>query len=408
MTYFYDTCALLNKQSAILNSYFYISNVSLKELENIKTSNTKDELSKYNARKVIRLLDENEDKYSVIDYDKKWDIELANYTVLTDNNDSKIILCALNSKVDDLVFCTDDLCCKRLAKSIGLNVEYLKDKVDDYKGYREITLNEDGIANFYEHRSDQTKIYKMLENEYIIVKDDKGNEIDKFKAKGGQLEEIAYPCFESKMFGKIKPKDIYQMLAMDSLKNNKITMISGPAGTGKSFLAMSYMVQALERGIIDKIIIVCNPIATRGAAKLGFYPGDKNTKLLDCQIGNFLVSKFGDKTYVDQQIDNGKILLIPLSDLRGYDTSGMNACIYMTESQNTDIDLMKLVLQRCGDDCRVIIEGDYGAQVDASLYNGINNGMKRASEVFRGHSCYGQVNLQTIWRSEIAEIAEKM
>jgi predicted ribonuclease YlaK len=80
----------------------------------------------------------------------------------------------------------------------------------------------------------------------------------------------------------------------------------------------------------------------------------------------------------------------------------------MTESQNTDIDLMKLVLQRTGDDCKVIIEGDYSTQVDSAYYAGVNNGMKRASEVFRGHNFYGEVTLPIIHRSKIAELAEKM
>lgn len=408
MTYFYDTCALLNKQSAILNNYFYISNISLKELENIKTSNTKDESIKYTARKIIKLLDDNEDKYTVIDYDKKWDIELTNYSVLPDTNDSKIILCALNAKVPDIVFCTDDLCCKRLAKDLGLEVEYIKDKLDDYKGYRELILNDDQLAEFYQTQPDQAKKLKMLENEYLIIKDLSGTIVDKFKTKNRLLEPVGFPCFESTQYGKVKPKDVYQEIAMDSLKYNKITMLAGPAGSGKSYLAMAYMMTALEKNAIDHIIIVCNPIATRGAAKLGFYPGDKDCKLLDSQVGNFLNSKFGDAFRVESLIDNGKIILIPLSDLRGYDTSGMNACIYMTESQNTDIDLMKLVLQRTGDDCKVIIEGDYSTQVDSAYYAGVNNGMKRASEVFRGHSCYGQVNLQSIWRSEIAKIAEQM
>ena len=168
MTYFYDTCALMNKQNAVLNSFFYISNITLKELESIKTSSTKDELTKYTARKIIKLLDENEDKYGIIDYDKKWDIELANYSVLPETNDSKIILCALNSRVPDIVFCTDDLCCKRLAKDLGLEVEYIKDKLDDYKGYREITLNDEKMAEFYQNKPEQASKLNMLENEYII------------------------------------------------------------------------------------------------------------------------------------------------------------------------------------------------------------------------------------------------
>ena len=71
------------------------------------------------------------------------------------------------------------------------------------------------------------------------------------------------------MFGKIKPKDDYQLLAMNSFKNNQITMIRGRAGTGKSYLALGYLFSQLEQGYIDKIIIFCNTIATMGSAKLG-------------------------------------------------------------------------------------------------------------------------------------------
>lgn len=71
------------------------------------------------------------------------------------------------------------------------------------------------------------------------------------------------------MLGKIKPKDVYQHLVMDSLLNNKITMIRGSAGTGKSFLALGCLFNLLEKGTIDKIIIFCNTVATMGSAKLG-------------------------------------------------------------------------------------------------------------------------------------------
>jgi len=70
-------------------------------------------------------------------------------------------------------------------------------------------------------------------------------------------------------------------MAADSLLNNQITMIKGPAGTGKSYLAVGYLFYLLEKGKIDKIIIFCNPVAVKNAAKLGFYPGSKDAKLLD-------------------------------------------------------------------------------------------------------------------------------
>jgi len=121
-------------------------------------------------------------------------------------------------------------------------------------------------------------------------------------------------------------------MVADSLMNNKITMIKGPAGTGKSHLALGYLFFLLEKNKIDKIIIFCNTVATKNSAKLGFYPGSKDEKLLDSQIGNFLASKLGDKIAVEQLINTEKIILLPMSDIRGYDTSGMNAGIYITEA----------------------------------------------------------------------------
>ena len=111
---------------------------------------------------------------------------------------------------------------------------------------------------------------------------------------------------------------------------------------------------------------------------------------------------------VEQLIAQNQIELLPLSDLRGYDTSNMNCAVYITEAQNLDIELMKLALQRIGEDSICIIDGDYDTQIDLAQYAGINNGMRRASEVLRGHDLYGEVELQNIYRARLAELAEKM
>lgn len=114
----------------------------------------------------------------------------------------------------------------------------------------------------------------------------------------------------------------------------------------------------LDKGQIDKIIIFCNTIATKNSAKLGFYPGSRDEKLLDSQIGNLLASKIGSRFEVERLIEEEKLVLLPFSDIRGYDTSGMNAGIYISEAQNLDITLMKLGLERIGSDCICIIDGD--------------------------------------------------
>lgn len=416
MQFFYDTCSLLSKGKEVFDTdkTFYISSITLKELENIKTSSTKDAETKYKARKLVNLLDEHEDQYQVIFYDKAWDQAIDNDPFLPNNDDSRIIISALHGPADSIIFITQDSLCKHFAKMKGLNVTYLSETdADDYKGYEIIKIeSDDEMAKLYDTIFNLREVPIPLKcNEYLIIKDKDDSIIDKYVYRNGVLQQLkSFPCFQSKMLGKVKPKDSYQWLAMESLNHNKITMLRGAAGTGKSYLAVSYLIQQLENGEIDRIIIFCNTVATNGAARLGYYPGSKDEKLLDSQIGNFLVSKLGgDKEYViNNYIDTGKIVLLPFSDIRGYDTTGMHAGIYITEAQNLDIELLRLALQRIGEDSICILDGDSDAQVDLGIYAGNNNGMRRASKVYRGEDLYGEVTLPIIHRSRIAQIAQRM
>ena len=144
------------------------------------------------------------------------------------------------------------------------------------------------------------------------------------------------------------------------------------------------------------------------AARVIVYPGTRDEKLLDSQIGNLLSSKLGSKFEVEELIAEERLVLLPLSDIRGYDTSGMHAGIYISEAQNLDTELMKLTLQRIGEDSICIIDGDCKAQVDDIHFSGSNNGMRRASQVYRGEDVYGEVTLKMIHRSRIAQIAERL
>ena len=109
---------------------------------------------------------------------------------------------------------------------------------------------------------------------------------------------------------------------------------------------------------------------------------------------------------VEEMIKKGSLVLLPMSDIRGYDTSGMNAAIYISEAQNLDIELMRLALQRVGEDSICILDGDSNAQVDLSMYAGDSNGMRRVSNIFKGADFYGEVTLVNIHRSKIAELAQ--
>ena len=98
---FFDTCSLLNAQEKAfeLDDKFYISSITVKELEGIKTSGTKDEETKYHARKILNLLDENEDKFEVVLYKESYFLAIADYD-FEKIPDTKIIASAYHLKQD--------------------------------------------------------------------------------------------------------------------------------------------------------------------------------------------------------------------------------------------------------------------------------------------------------------------
>lgn len=414
MTLFYDTNALLHTYDTKSNKYFIICNLTLKQLEFIKQNPKKDAQIKYKARHLINWLMQNRNLYHVEKYNYTWDQDLQIYPTLSDNTDSRIIICALRlkTKFPDLNFITFDSNCACLAEDLGLKIEYPLIKDQFYTGYKEIICQDDNeLINFYSSFNDKkSNIYNLLPNEYIIIKDKNNNVLSSHRFLGvekGYIDVLDIP-FNSKMLGKIKAKDVYQQLVMDSFQHNSITVVRGPAGTGKSLLSLGYLFDRLEKGKIDKIITFCNTVATEGSAKLGFYPGSRDQKLLDSQIGNFFGSKLGDKIAVQRLIDEEQLLLLPMSDIRGFDTTGMKAGIYITQAQNMNIELMKLALQRVGQDSILILDGDSDAQVDLGTYAGINNGLRRVSKIFRGQNIYGETTLKNIYRSKIAKIADRL
>ena len=411
---FYDTSSLLLLSDEELQEEFFISSITLSELESLKNSNTKDYDIKATARRILRKLRFESRSYQVIIYQPSH-LELLGEYHFEVNNDIRILADALwadrHYATDDLTFITNDLALTMIANLYfgSDSISYIEPKEDNYKGYKEVYLDEDLMEAFYGNL--RYNHFDLLPNEYLIIHERESGEIvDRLCWTGTTYRHLNFASFKSKWFGDVRPiaGDTYQLLAADSLMNNQITMLKGPAGSGKTYLALAYLLHKLDRNKIDKIIVFCNTVATKGSAKLGYLPGSRDEKLLDSQIGNLLSSKLGDRSEVERLIADGKLLLLPMSDIRGYDTSGMRAGIYISEAQNMDINLMKLALQRIGEDSICIIDGDPLTQVDDVAFADKNNGMRRASEVFRGSDIYGEVELSTIHRSRIAAIAQNM
>ena len=283
-----------------------------------------------------------------------------------------------------------------------------EDLVDWYSGYEEIIIQSDEELNQLYSNLDQNW-FNLYINQYAILKNSNNEIIDRLCWTGETNRRLKFKDFNSRNFGSVKPLkgDVYQLLAADSLSNNTITMLCGKPGSGKTYLAFGYLFHALERHEIDRIIVFCNPVVAKDAAKLGFYPGTKLEKLMESQVGAILSSKLGDDTEVERLVNEGKLMLVPAGDARGYEVP-QHSGVYVMESQNLTCDLLRMLLQRISNNCKVIIDGDYNEQVDMSVYSGSNNGMRKMSKVFRGEKLFGQVELKNIHRSEIAAIADKM
>lgn len=413
---FYDTCSLLIAGESLFNKdeKFVISSITFKELERIKTSSNKDPEVKYSARLLLHLFEEHPTLYDVVIHKVEYEKEIEKKSLeITD--DTRILSDAIwyndSVRVDEVIFVTNDLSLKHIA---GLYfgssmIESIHDDMDDYKGYKEIYADDEHLAEFYQNP--ELNHYNLHIGEYLIIRNKEDGQIVDLRVwTGNGYRYLNYENFNSRWFGKIKPYqgDVYQKLLFDSLSNNRITLIKGPAGSGKTIVSLAYLMSKLDKCELDKIIIFCNTVATANSAKLGYLPGTRDEKLLDSQIGNLLISKFGGRTGVEQLINEERLVLLPMSDIRGYDTSGMRAGIYISEAQNLDRTLIKLALQRVGEDCICIIDGDEKTQVDDIHFAGNNNGMRRVSKVYRGYDIYGEVELQNIYRSRIAKVAENI
>lgn len=409
MISFLDTSSLLEMtQQQYRDHYVVISTTVLSELEELKNH----PVTGYKARRAIKYIQDNPPE----------DIWIFNNSMLQPiiekdlpiNNDMKILAAAIDyerrEQPDNVQFYTNDISLKNIANLFfgNADIKSIQQPQDDYKGYKEVRLSDIDMGMLYQEPDFNR--YNLLVNEYLIVRDADNTVVDLLAWTGEQYRKVLYHEFDSMHFGKIKPfkDDPYQQLAYDSLVNNKISLIKGKAGSGKSLAALSYLFELLEHHKIDKILVFCNTVAAKGAAKLGFLPGDRTEKLMDSQIGNFLNSKIGDRTEVERLIQEEKLILLPVADIRGYDTTGMRAGIYVTEAQNLSVSLMKLILQRVGEDCFIILDGDMDCQVDLDEFEGRNNGMRRVSEVFRGQDFYGEVELQIIHRGKIAARADLM
>jgi phosphate starvation-inducible PhoH-like protein len=163
-----------------------------------------------------------------------------------------------------------------------------------------------------------------------------------------------------------------------ALERSELVFGCGPAGTGKTYLAVAHAAQLLERGVVEKIIL--SRPAVEAGERLGFLPGDMKEKV-DPYLRPLYDALYdmmpADK--VDRAITAGVIEIAPLAFMRGRTLS--NAAVILDEAQNTTSMQMKMFLTRLGENSRMIVTGD-PSQID--LPRGVKSGLAEALQLLNG------------------------
>ncbi|MBQ7760768.1 MAG: PhoH family protein [Clostridia bacterium] len=196
--------------------------------------------------------------------------------------------------------------------------------------------------------------------------------------KTKELNELDSDCFCVSASGKpIKAKTLGQQKYINAIKTNTITLGIGPAGTGKTFLAVAMAVKALRNKDVNRIILT-RP-AVEAGERLGFLPGDLQSKIDPYlrPLYDALYEMLGFETcskYMEKQI----IEIAPLAYMRGRTLD--DSFIILDEAQNTTAEQMKMFLTRLGFNSKVVVTGDL-SQTD--LPDGKQSGLARAVKILQ-------------------------
>lgn len=442
---FYDTSALLDlPPDTLLAQQFLIADITLYELEDIKTSGKKDEATKAKARIVTRLLAEHPTAYTVVSIDYPQLLSILDGIPVKDNNDGTIMAAArwyLNelqnkldetwgevcdvgslvttedyrkqkAEIDSFRFVTSDLSCFNLAQQVmKLPCELSLDRGgahNDYTGWTKVPMDQGGeeaLAMAYSKDAEQKNLFDTPTNGYIIIPnaDADGNTVG-LRWDGLRYVPIKYKKISNRFTGDIRPRNDQQKLAFDMLQNDDITvkMLAGTFGSGKTMLMVSSAIDMIEKHKVDKLIWIRNNIEVKNTKELGALPGTLLEKLGAASFAGPLADHLGGESGLEYWIKNGQVEVAHLGFIRGRDYK--NAILLVSEAENLTKEHIQLLLGRVGEGSMLWLDGDL-KQTDEAVFEN-NSGMRKAISALTGNPHFAYVYMPKTERSETAQLAD--
>lgn len=338
---------------------------------------------------MLHILDEHSDKYDVIIVNNNV-LDIIDKLGLENTPDNQICACA--STIKDVLFITNDIACKTIAKWIfGLNVSSTyEDGSEIYKGYQIIHGDTDTINSIMENMD----YSKWHINEYLIIENTDDDSSKELRFDGTNFVALKLP---SSRF--IKGKNSLQRCALDILNNPDISIatILGGYGSGKTFLSMQmalYNVQ--EKGRVAKILGV-REVSGEGK-EIGYLPGDMEDK----------VGKFFEP--LTQSLNGGEFELQSLKMSGVLDTNVPffmkgttynDTIILCDEAEDLSESQIRLIGTRLGQNSKIYFAGDYKQSL---LTKTVNNPLIKMCNEFKGNEKFGCIYLGEDVRSETSKM----